>query len=71
MRAAVARQMEGQPEAEIEKRADTLTHVVYRTAWVAGFAIAVLTVLPDVGINIGPLLVIGWCAGMTLLLPLV
>jgi small conductance mechanosensitive channel len=56
VRAAVARQMEGQPEVEIAKRADTLTHVVYRTAWVVGLAIAVLTVLPEVGINIGPLL---------------
>jgi small conductance mechanosensitive channel len=56
VRAAVARQMEGQPEAEIEKRADTLTHVVYRTALVVGVVIAVLTILPEVGINIGPLL---------------
>jgi small conductance mechanosensitive channel len=53
---AVARQMEGQPAVEIEKRADTLTDVVYRTAWAVGFAVAALTVLPEVGINIGPLL---------------
>jgi small conductance mechanosensitive channel len=66
VRAAVARQMEGQPEAEIEKRADTLTHVVYRTAWVVGFAIAVLTVLPEVGINIGPLLAGAGIAGLAL-----
>ena len=56
VRTAVARQMKGEPEVEIEKRADTLTHVVYRTAWVAGLAVAVLTILPEVGITIGPLL---------------
>ena len=68
VRAAVARQMEGQAEVEIEKRTDTLTHVVYRTAWVVAFAIAVLTALPEVGINIGPLLagagVVGLAIGL-------
>jgi small-conductance mechanosensitive channel len=68
VRAAVARQMEGQPEVEIEKRADTLTHVVYRTACVVAFAIAILTVLPEVGINIGPLLagagIVGLAVGL-------
>jgi small conductance mechanosensitive channel len=66
VRAAVARQMEGQPQVEIEKRADTLTHVVYRTAWAVGFAIAVLTVLPEVGINIGPLLAGAGIVGLAL-----
>jgi small-conductance mechanosensitive channel len=56
IRAAVASQMEDQPEVEIEKRVDTLTHVAYRTAALVGFAVALLTVLPEVGINIGPLL---------------
>jgi len=68
VRAAVARQMEGQAEVEIKKRADTLTHVAYRTAWVVGLVIAVLTVLPEVGINIGPLLagagIIGLAIGL-------
>jgi len=65
-RAAVGRQMEGQPEVEIEKRADTLTHVVYRTASVVGFAIAVLTILPELGINIGPLLAGAGIAGLAI-----
>lgn len=56
IRAAVARQMEGEPEVEIEKRSETLTHVVYRTAWAVGIAAAVLTILPELGINIAPLL---------------
>jgi small conductance mechanosensitive channel len=64
VRAAVARQMEGQPEVEIEKRADTLTQVVYRTVWVVGVVVAVLTVLPEVGINIGPLLAGAGIAGL-------
>lgn len=64
VRAAVARQMEGQPGAEVEKRADTLTHVVYRTAWVVGVVVAILTVLPEVGINIGPLLAGAGIAGL-------
>jgi small conductance mechanosensitive channel len=64
VRAAVGRQMEGQPGVEVEKRADTLTHVVYRTAWVAGFAVAALTILPEVGINIGPLLAGAGIAGL-------
>jgi small conductance mechanosensitive channel len=62
--AAVARQMEGQPGVEIGKRADTLTDVVYRTAWVVGFAVAVLTILPELGINIGPLLAGAGIAGL-------
>ncbi len=56
VRAAVARQMEGEPEVEIEKRTETLMHVIHRTAWVVALAVAVLTVLPEVGISIGPLL---------------
>jgi small-conductance mechanosensitive channel len=56
VRAAVAQQMEGQPEGEIKKRTDTLTHVVYRTAWVVVLLIALLTILPELGVNIGPLL---------------
>ena len=61
---AVARQMEGQAEVEIEKRTDTLIHVVYRTAWAAAFAVAVLTILPELGINIGPLLAGAGIAGL-------
>jgi small-conductance mechanosensitive channel len=64
VRAAVAQQMEGQPEVEIEKRTETLTHVVYRTAWVVGLAIALLTILPEVGVNIGPLLAGAGIAGL-------
>ena len=64
IRAAVARQMEGQPEVETEKRVDTLTHVAYRTAGAVGFAVAVLTILPEVGINIGPLLAGAGIAGL-------
>jgi small-conductance mechanosensitive channel len=66
VRAAVVRQMEGQPEAEIQKRVDTLTDVVYRTASFVGLVIAVLTILPEVGINIGPLLAGAGIVGLAL-----
>ena len=62
--AAVARQMAGQPGVEVQKRTDTLIHVVYRTAWAVAFAVAVLTILPELGINIGPLLAGAGIAGL-------
>jgi small conductance mechanosensitive channel len=48
--------MQGQPEAEIEKRIDTLTHVIYRTAWGVAILVGALTILPELGLNIGALL---------------
>ncbi len=56
IRTAVSTQMEGQPEVEIEKRVDTLSHVVYRTIWVVAVLIGLLTILPELGINISALL---------------
>jgi small-conductance mechanosensitive channel len=56
VRATVTRQMEGEPEVEIEKRVDTLSHVIYRSIAVAAVIIGLLTILPEVGINIGALL---------------
>ncbi len=56
VRTTVGKQMEGQPQVEIDKRTDTLSHVTYRTAMVVAVGIAVLTVLPELGVNIAPLL---------------
>lgn len=56
IRTTVSAQMEGQPEVEIEKRVDTLSHVIYRTAWAIALVIGALTILPELGINIGALL---------------
>jgi small-conductance mechanosensitive channel len=56
VRAAVAKQMEGEPEVEIEKRVDTLGHVIHRTILLVAVVVGLLTILPEFGINIGALL---------------
>ena len=56
VRAAVVKQMEGEPEVEIEKRVDTLGHVIHRTILLVAVLIGLLTILPEVGVNIGALL---------------
>lgn len=56
IRTAVSAQMEGQPEVEIDKRVDTLSQVIYRTAWSVGVLIGLLTILPELGVNISALL---------------
>ncbi len=54
--AAVTAQMEDQPEVEIDKRVDTLSNVIYRTAWVVAMLIGLLTILPEFGINTNALI---------------
>lgn len=56
VRATVSKQMEGEPEVEIEKRVDTLSHVIHRTILLVAVVIGLLTILPELGINIGALL---------------
>jgi small conductance mechanosensitive channel len=56
VRVAVREQMAGQPEVEVVKRVQTLTDVVTRTAATAIAVIAVVTILPEFGINAGPLI---------------
>ena len=56
IRATVSAQMEGEPEVEVDKRVDTLSHVVYRTIWTVAVLIGLLTILPELGINISALL---------------
>ncbi len=56
VRAAVAARREGEPDAEAEKRIETLSHVIYRTVVFIGVFIGLLTILPEFGINIGALL---------------
>ena len=56
IRAAISSQMVGQPQVEIDKRVDTLAHVVYRTLWIVGLVIGLLTILPEFGINTSALL---------------
>ena len=56
IRATVSAQMQGEPEVEVDKRVDTLSHVVYRTIWTVAVLIGLLTILPELGINISALL---------------
>ena len=53
---AIREQMEGEPEIEIKKRVDTLSHVIYRTLLVVVLAIVIVTVLPEFGINAAALI---------------
>jgi small conductance mechanosensitive channel len=56
IRVAVREQMTGEPEVEVQKRIDTLSDVVYRTALVVISAIAIVTILPEFGVNVAPLI---------------
>jgi moderate conductance mechanosensitive channel len=56
VRMAVREQMAGEPEVEIKKRVDTLSHVIYRTTLVVILIAALLMVMPVFGLNVGPLI---------------
>lgn len=56
VRQAMARQLAGRPLEEIQKRADTVSHVAQRTLWLVAVVLAVLTILPELNVNIAPLL---------------
>ena len=56
LRPAVERQMGSRPELEVRRRADTLARVIVRTAEVVFFAMAVFTILPELGVDIRPVL---------------
>ena len=55
-RTMVAQQMKGEPAVEVEKRVDTLTHVVNRSLATVALIIGLLTVLPELGVNTSALL---------------
>ena len=61
IRRTIARQMSGRPELEIKRRADTLASVIARTLNFVLIALAILTILPEFGMDIRALL-----AGVTL-----
>lgn len=56
IRIAIREQMENEPEIEITKRIATLSQVVYRTLTFLIFAVALVTVLPEFGINAAALI---------------
>jgi small conductance mechanosensitive channel len=53
---AVARQMAGRDPADVDRRVDTLSGVIERTAQVVFILWALFTILPEFGFNIGPAL---------------
>ena len=56
MRVAVTRQMRGKTEEEIGQRVSTLDGVITGSGRVIIILVALFTIFPEVGINIGPLL---------------
>jgi small conductance mechanosensitive channel len=52
LRSAIPRQMAGRPETETERRVETLSGVIVRTAEIVLTAFAVLTILPEFGFDI-------------------
>ncbi|MDZ4277700.1 MAG: mechanosensitive ion channel family protein [Dehalococcoidia bacterium] len=56
IRATISAHMEDQPQVEIDKRVDTLSHVAYRTLSIVAVFIALMTILPEFGINVSALL---------------
>jgi small conductance mechanosensitive channel len=49
---AMARQMDGRPRVEVERRADTVSDVLVKTAQFTFFLLALFTILPEFGIDI-------------------
>jgi small conductance mechanosensitive channel len=66
LRAAISRQMEEQPDVEVEKRLETLSQVVHRSATVLALLLAAMMILPELGINIGALLAAAGLAGLAI-----
>lgn len=56
LRVAIREQMAGEPEIEVSKRIETLSEVIYRTTAVIVALVAIVTILPEFGINAGPLI---------------
>jgi small conductance mechanosensitive channel len=56
IKAFVAREAPGQPEEELQKRAQTLTRVLVATGQVFIILVAIFIILSEVGINIAPAL---------------
>jgi small conductance mechanosensitive channel len=56
LRPAVTRQMSGRSDTEIDRRIETLSGVIIRTAEVVLFLLALFTILPEFGLDIRPVL---------------
>lgn len=53
---AIREQMAAEPDVEVRKRVETLTEVVNRTTATLIAIVAVVTMLPEFGVNAGPLI---------------
>jgi small conductance mechanosensitive channel len=56
VRVAIREQMAGEPMVEVSKRIETLTDVIYKTAVTAIVVLGLVTILPEFGIAVGPLI---------------
>jgi small-conductance mechanosensitive channel len=56
VRVTAQNRLAGKPEEEIKQRADTLTHVFTRSGGTLLIVIGFITILPELGVQIGPLL---------------
>jgi small-conductance mechanosensitive channel len=56
IRVAIREQMIGQPEIEVTKRIDTLSHVLSRTALALIVVLVIVTLLPEFGVNAAPMI---------------
>lgn len=56
VRVAIREQMAGEPEIEVRKRTETLSHVIYRTAFALTVVLSILLLLPEFGLNPAPLI---------------
>jgi small conductance mechanosensitive channel len=56
VRVAIREQMAGEPVVEVSKRIETLTDVIYKTAVTAIVVLGLVTILPEFGIAVGPLI---------------
>ncbi len=66
IRGAITRQMRKEPQIEIEQRIETLTNVIYRTAWIIALIAGLITILPEFGINASALLAGAGLVGLAL-----
>ena len=56
MKRTVSRRMAGEPETEIQKRTNTLSSILNKIAGVVITIIAIITILPEFGVNIATLI---------------
>jgi len=56
MKRILSNKMPGEEETEVQKRADTLSSILVKIAGIVLLIVAVITILPEVGVNIAPLI---------------